>query len=139
MRFVYNFINKNEIPGELWCEKMIPWHVKIMLSPQVKRSLLLWLHNALYLSLSSFRKISKKHQIEMVWYFIDQCLCNKQNITRQFGEKFPFECWKIFLFCCADTSEIFLNTWREISYLCAAMLHPLYMFNFNCNLVVHQK
>ena len=32
-----------------------------------------------------------------------------------------FSCWKIFHLFAAVTREIFFNTQREISYLCAAM------------------
>lgn len=99
MLFVDNFINKNEIPGELWCEKMIPWHVKIMLSPQVKRSLLLWLHNALYLYLTSLQKISKKN-ITLKWFGISLTSVYVINRTlhASLEKNFPLSAEKFFSF-----------------------------------------
>ena len=49
----YYYINTNEIPRELSCANMI--------SSQVKRSLLLWLHMKIT-PFDAFR--------EMIWYFI---------------------------------------------------------------------
>ena len=50
------------------------------------------------------------------------CLYNKQNITWLLRDtKFLFLCWKIFNLLAALTREIFFNTQRETSFLCAAV------------------
>ena len=145
MLFVYNFINKNEIPGELWCEKMIPWHVKIMLSPQVKRSLLLWLHNALYLRLSSFQKISKKtsNWNGLVNISLNSVYVINRTLKDSLEKNFSLSVEKYFSFAVL-TSKIFFNTLLTRNFISQCshviiIIIPPYVFNFNCYLVMHQK
>ena len=74
----FYLINANEIPGELLHKNMI--------SSQLKRSLLLWLHSKSDLS------HWKWNGLVFHW-----CICNKQNITWPLGGTgCLFLCWNIF-------------------------------------------
>ena len=57
----------------------------------------------------------------MVWYFIGVYIINRTLHGRLEIQNFSSRVEKIF------HSLIFFNTRREILYLCAAMLYPLYM------------
>ena len=87
--------------GELSRKNMIPSHVKNnMLSSNVKKSPLLWLHN-------KFPPFAAKS--EMVWYFIGLYIIIRTLHGRLEVRNFSSRVKKYF------------NTRREISYLRAAM------------------
>ena len=57
----------------------------------------------------------------MVWYFIGVCMINRTLHCRLEIRNFSSPVEKVFHSFAALTCEIFLNTGREISYLCAVM------------------